>query len=100
MAQKKVKKSVQYVLVRSNLSGVWIGELVKREGMVCVLRNAHKIWRWTGAKTTSDLALTGCRKGSRVAPAVTGCIVDATGCEVIESNALAYAAVASAGWAT
>jgi hypothetical protein len=97
MATKK-KLDVKYVVVRSNMSGVWIGTLVKRDGRDVTLKDAQKIWRWRGANTTSELALQGCvpeySRVARVVEEVT--VLDC--CEVIAATSVARSAVAACGW--
>ncbi len=81
MATKKTTKktntkttSLPYVLTRGYRSGVHAGYLVSRdeEGML-VLRDARRIWSWSGAASLSELAVYGaknadkCRFGSAVA---------------------------------
>jgi hypothetical protein len=41
------------VIVRSHYSGVWHGELVKREGAAVELKDARRLWRWWAAKGVS-----------------------------------------------
>lgn len=85
------------VLIRSVNSGVWIGVMVDRNRDEVVLTEAHKIWRWRGANTTSELALHGPKKGySRVAEPVNATIVGV--CEVIASNERALANASECGW--
>ena len=85
------------VLVRSSASGVWIGEFVSQQDDEVKLKNARKIWRWRGAKTTSELALRGCAKEySRVAEPVDATVLGC--CEILESNRDAFAAVSACGW--
>lgn len=103
MATKKVTKkpaapAERIVLVRSRDSGVWMGVWVGQDASSVVLARARKIWRWRGANTTSELALRGCStEYSRVAEPVAATIVGA--CEILESNATAFAAVNACGWA-
>ncbi len=98
MATKKtVKKSPRIVLVRSSASGVWMGEFASQSGKDVTMNNARKIWRWRGANTTSELALSGCSSDySRVALPVTATVNDC--CEILESNELAFKAVCACGW--
>lgn len=97
MATKKKKSEPRIVLLRSSQSGVWIGEFVSKDGSDVTLKNARKIWRWRGANTTSELALNGCVKEyTRVATPVDITVLGC--CEVIESNAKAFASVNACGW--
>lgn len=49
------------VIVRSQLGGVHVGDLVELDvaNRCVVLVNAHRIWRWAGANTITELALHG-----------------------------------------
>lgn len=98
MAINKKSKKTRIVLLRSRDSGVWIGEFVSQDGSSVTLKNARKIWRWRGAKTTSELALRGCVKEySRVAEPVNATVLGV--CELLESNSAAFEAVNACGWA-
>jgi hypothetical protein len=86
------------VVVRSSQSGVWFGNLVSRHGKSVRLTNARKIWSWQGANTTSDIALAGVGKGSKVAPPVT---VTVTEChEILDATAVAAATIEARSWGT
>ena len=52
-------KNEQYVIVRSNLAGVFCGTLENKSGTEVVLTNARKIYRWQGAYTVEDIAVKG-----------------------------------------
>lgn len=72
------------VVVRSNLSGVWVGKLAGRDDDTVSLENARRIWSWEGALSCSEIATIGIdAKRSVVCPPVN---VDVGGgiCEVIE----------------
>lgn len=45
-------------LVRAQLAGIHCGELVEfdKPCRIVLLRNAHRIWRWRGANTLTELA--------------------------------------------
>jgi len=53
-----------YILIRSNMSGVWVGKLVATgaEGNVLALEDARRIRYWEGAIDCSDLAVNGMKK--------------------------------------
>ena len=53
---------LKYVCVRTYSAGVFFGELESRNGREVVLRNARRIWYWTGAATLSQLATDGTSK--------------------------------------
>jgi hypothetical protein len=47
------------VLVRSKSAGVFIGELVAKNGQEVKLKNSRRIWYWQGACSVSQLAVDG-----------------------------------------
>lgn len=71
-AAKKQPAKAPYVLVRCSAAGVHAGELVSRKGDEVRLRNARRIWHWSGAASLSELAVYGasnpseCRFGAAV----------------------------------
>ena len=88
-----------YVIVRSWQSGVWCGRLLWRDNDAVKLDDARKIWRWRGANTTVEIALSGISKEfSRVTRPVDGAVVLGV-CEVLPATDEAVAAIASCGWA-
>lgn len=60
------------VLVRTRDAGVHVGEIVsKDEGQRVTLKNAHRVWRWRGANTLSELSQDGADTGyTRISKAV------------------------------
>lgn len=50
---------MKYVIVRTYSAGVFAGELESRNGQEVVLRNARRIYYWSGAATLSQLAMEG-----------------------------------------
>lgn len=55
VAKKKVEKQI----VRTSSAGVFYGEIVSRKGKEAVMKNARRLWYWTGAATLSQLAMEG-----------------------------------------
>lgn len=51
--------SNKIVLVRTYSAGVFVGEIESREGSEIVLKNARRIWYWSGAASLSQLAMEG-----------------------------------------
>lgn len=51
-----------YVIVRTFSAGVFAGYLDSHNGQECVLRNARRIWYWSGAASLSELAMRGTAK--------------------------------------
>jgi hypothetical protein len=54
----------QKVIVRTYSAGVFFGTLVSRKGKEGVLKNAIRIWRWSGAASLSELAVSGVKNAS------------------------------------
>lgn len=55
-----MKKDDRYVIVRTYAMGVFAGTLDKSSTeTVKVLTNARRIWRWSGAASLSQLAMSG-----------------------------------------
>jgi len=54
MTEKK-----QYVLIRTEQAGVFVGYLESKEGREVTLSKARRIWRWAGAASVSQLAVDG-----------------------------------------
>lgn len=50
---------MKYVIVRTYSAGVFAGELESRTGQEVILRNARRIWYWSGAASLSQLAMEG-----------------------------------------
>lgn len=50
---------LKYVIVRTYSAGVFAGELESRNGQEVVMRNARRIWYWSGAASLSQLAMEG-----------------------------------------
>jgi len=49
----------KYCMVRTNRAGVFAGTLKSRTGSEVHLKNARRIWYWTGAASLSQLAQSG-----------------------------------------
>ena len=56
---RKVQTTSKKVLVRTYSAGVHIGELVSRNGKEVVLKNARRVWYWSGAASLSQIAVDG-----------------------------------------
>lgn len=53
-----------YVIVRGDRSGVFFGELKDRSGKEVELRNARKLWFWSGAAAVEQIAKDGVKYSS------------------------------------
>lgn len=49
----------KYCMVRTYSAGVFAGTIVERNGKEALLKNARRIWYWSGAATLSQLAIDG-----------------------------------------
>lgn len=49
----------RYVIVRTFSAGVFAGLLESRNGREVVLRDARRLWYWSGAASLSELAVRG-----------------------------------------
>jgi len=59
---KKVKETGvigKSVLVRADRAGVMVGILKSRNGGEVVLKNARRLWYWSGAASVSQIAIDG-----------------------------------------
>jgi len=63
-SEKEMKEinSDNYVIVRTYSSGVFAGNLIKKDGQEVVLQNARRIWYWDGAASLSQFAMEGTSK--------------------------------------
>lgn len=52
----------QKYIVRGDRSGVFYGEIIKREGREVVIGNCRRLWYWNGAASLSQLAVSGVTK--------------------------------------
>lgn len=49
----------QHCVVRTYSAGVHLGEIVAQDGKQVTLKDARRLWRWYGAFTLNEVALTG-----------------------------------------
>ena len=54
-----MKKKLPYKIVRTYSAGVFAGEVESRKGQEVVMRNARRLWYWSGAASLSQLAVEG-----------------------------------------
>ena len=55
----KTKTTEKYVIVRTYSAGVFAGTLVSRTEQEVVLKNARRLWYWSGAASLSQMAMEG-----------------------------------------
>ena len=53
------KKKIVYHIVRTYSAGVFFGEIVSRKGKEVKMKNARRIWYWSGAASLSQLSMEG-----------------------------------------
>lgn len=53
---------MKYVMVRTQNAGVFAGYLKEKNGESIVLKNARRMWYWSGACSLSQLAMEGTKK--------------------------------------
>lgn len=56
---KKVEVSGEYYIVRTYSAGVFFGKIKSRTGKEVVMRDARRLWYWSGAASLSQLAMEG-----------------------------------------
>lgn len=56
------KENGKYCIVRTYSAGVFAGNLESRKGKEIVLKNARRLWYWSGAASLSQLAVDGTSK--------------------------------------
>ena len=49
-------KKAKRVIVRTYSAGVFFGEIVSRKGQEVVMKNARRLWYWSGAASLSQMA--------------------------------------------
>ena len=54
----------QKYIIRGDRSGVFYGELAKRDGREITLKNCRRLWYWSGAASLSQLAAEGVKHPS------------------------------------
>ena len=52
----------KYCIVRTYSAGVFAGTIVSRKGKEVVLKNARRLWYWSGAASLSQLSIDGVAK--------------------------------------
>ena len=64
MKKKAQTKKTKRVIVRTYSAGVFFGEIVSRKGQEVVMKNARRLWYWSGAASLSQLAINGTKNPS------------------------------------
>lgn len=92
--QRPATNDENYVIVRSSQAGVFMGELLNRDGDTVTLADARRLWFWSGAATLSELAMRGVGKPNecKFPEPVTSVTVMGV-CEILPVTAPALASV-------
>ena len=53
------KRGMKYIICRTYSAGVFAGYLESRKGKEVILRDARRLWYWSGASSLSQLAVEG-----------------------------------------
>ena len=56
---KKQNIAENYVIVRADRASTFAGKMVERNGREVTLKNARRLWYWSGAASLSQLAMEG-----------------------------------------
>ena len=60
--KKPSVSGLKYVIIRTYSAGVFAGFLESKNGKEVVLKNARRLWYWSGAASLSQLAMEGVKK--------------------------------------
>jgi hypothetical protein len=83
-------------MVRTYSAGVFLGEVVRREGKEVHLKNARRMWYWDGAASLSQLATDGTSKPKSCKfPAEVPDVVLMEAIEIIPATEAAIASIAA-----
>jgi hypothetical protein len=83
-------------LVRTYSAGVFLGEVVRREGKEVHLKNARRVWYWDGAASLSQLATDGTSKPKSCKfPAAVPDVLLTEAIEIIPASEAAIASIAA-----
>ena len=55
----EVPNTTEFKIIRTDRAGVFFAEIESRDGSTMVLRNARRLWSWSGAASLSQLAVDG-----------------------------------------
>lgn len=62
MKKSKKKSKLKYVICRTYSAGVFAGYLESRKGAEVILKDARRLWYWSGASSLSQLAMEGVKR--------------------------------------
>jgi hypothetical protein len=88
------KVALKRVIVRTTSAGVFFGELVSRQGMEVVLKNARRLWYWSGAASLSQLAMEGVKDpGNCKFPCAVDSVTLTQAIEILDTTPAAQASI-------
>lgn len=94
MARGKSGKSGKYVIVRTYSAGCFAGTLESQDGQEVVLKDARRIWYWSGAASLSQLAVDGTKDPDNCKfPVAVSCIKLMQAIEIIDVTKAAEASI-------
>jgi len=86
----------KYVIVRTYSAGVFAGTLVRRDGKEVELKDARRLWYWSGAASLSQLAMEGVSKpGECKFPQEVDCVVLTETIEILDATEAARKSIAA-----
>jgi hypothetical protein len=92
MQAKKAAKAK--VIVRTYSAGVFFGEIVSRKGKEVEMRNARRLWYWSGASSLSQLSVDGVKNpGMCKFPVAVASITLTEAIEIIPCTVAAIASI-------
>jgi hypothetical protein len=84
----------KYVIVRTYSAGVFAGTLVRKDGKEVELKNARRIWYWSGAASLSQLAMEGTKTPQECKfPCEVATVILTETIEILEVSAAAEASI-------
>jgi hypothetical protein len=91
---QKKKAANAKVIVRTYSAGVFFGDLVSRKGKEVEIRNARRLWYWSGASSLSQLSVDGVKNpGSCKFPCPVESIILTEAIEIIPCTPAAVASI-------
>lgn len=64
-------KAEKFYIIRTHSAGVWFGNKKELNGSIATIKNARRLWYWSGAASLSQLAVEGTKRPSDCKFAVT-----------------------------
>jgi hypothetical protein len=94
--EKEMDLTGKICMVRTYSAGVFLGEVVTRDGKEVHLKNARRMWYWSGAASLSQLATEGTKKPNNCKfPAAVNDVLLTEAIEIIPATEAAIASIAA-----